>query len=259
MIGQQGTAAPLAGPVAPRRGRRDDPRTWPNGAGGTMGQPKLVVVPTDGSEQQAVEPLVVMRGRWISLRTLVPDDLKYLSTWCEDPFLEQMVGSEFLHAYKHQYDKHPSFYEAVLSDPTQAVLMIEANRGWDHPVGVIRLFNIHVREGYASIESIVGDTRASRRGYGVMASRMIAFYGVDTFGLRRIECRAYEYNYLSVNTLRRNGFTQEGVLRKAAFKDGRYWDIIIFGILGDEIEEERRKDKYLLPAGRGDGKISDSS
>ena len=31
--------------------------------------------------------------------TLVPDDLQHLSAWVEDPYLERMVGSEFLHAY----------------------------------------------------------------------------------------------------------------------------------------------------------------
>jgi RimJ/RimL family protein N-acetyltransferase len=79
-----------------------------------------------------------------------------------------------------------------------------------------------------------------------MASRLMAFYGLDVIGLRRLEAKAYAYNPLSINTLRRNGFTQEGVLRQAAYRDGQYWDIIVFGILREEIEEQRRKDPYLL-------------
>jgi RimJ/RimL family protein N-acetyltransferase len=87
----------------------------------------------------------------------------------------------------------------------------------------------------------------------------MAYYGVDTIGLRRLEAKAYEYNPLSINTLKRNGFTQEGVLRKAAYRDGQYWDIIVFGILGDEIEEQRRKDKYLLPPDGAEGDGLDTS
>ena len=90
-----------------------------------------------GAPADGAEPLVVMRGKWIALRTLLPSDLGYLTEWSEDPHLEKMVGSEFLHAYKHQYDKHPSFYDAVLNDPTQVVFMIEAHHGWDRPVGLI--------------------------------------------------------------------------------------------------------------------------
>ncbi len=198
-----------------------------------------------GAPANGAEPLVVMRGKWIALRTLVPSDLTHLSEWAEDPHLEKMVGSEFLHAYKHQYDKHPSFYEAVLNDPTQVVFMIDAHQGWDHPVGLIRLFNIHVVEGYACIEAIVADEKALKRGFGVHACRLISYYGIDVLGLRRIEAKVYEYNALSINTLKRNNCVQEGVLRKAAYKDDRYWDVYVFGILKEELEELRRRDKYL--------------
>ena len=33
------------------------------------------------------------------------EDLDDLAEWAEDPFIERMVGSEFLGAYKHVYDK----------------------------------------------------------------------------------------------------------------------------------------------------------
>jgi RimJ/RimL family protein N-acetyltransferase len=191
--------------------------------------------------------VVVARGRRVALRTLVPGDLAHFAEWSDDPFLEQMVGSEFLYAYKHVYDKGPEFYEACLNDATQVVFMIEANQGWTKPVGVVRLFNIHMQEGYAFLETMVTDQRALRRGYGVEAGRLISYYGVDVLGLRRIEAKVYEYNRLSINSLKRNGFHQEGVLRQAGVHGGRYWDVVIFGILKDEIEEQRRKDKVCFP------------
>src|SRR5262249_44671195 len=97
----------------------------------------------------------------------------------------------------------------------------------------------------AYIEAIVADQKALKRGFGVHACRLISYYGVDALGLRRIEAKVYEYNALSINTLKRNNCVQEGVLRKAAYKDGRYWDVYVFGILKEELEELRRRDKYL--------------
>ena len=219
-------------------------------------------VPTERNDSsltaESPEEIVVTRGKRIHLRTFTRGDLKYLDHWSDDPDLERMVGSEFLQLYT-AYEKDPSFFEAVLSDPTQIVLMIVANGGPREPVGLVRLMNIHQAEGYAGIETILADRQAIRRGYGVQASRLMAFYGVDTIGLRRLEAKAYAYNPLSINTLKRNGFTQEGVLRQAAYRDGRYWDIIVFGILKDEIEEQRRKDKYLLPPEGAEGDVIDSS
>lgn len=196
---------------------------------------------------------VISRGTRVYLRTLTPADLEHFSAWVDDVFLERMVGSELLQAYKHVWDKSPAFFEAVLTDPTQVVLVVEARRGWTKPVGVVRLFNIHLLEGYAFLETIIADPRAMKRGFGVEAGKLISYYGVDVLGLRRIEAKVYEYNVLSMNSLRRNGFRQEGVLRKAGFDGERYWDLVIFGILKEEIEAQRKKDKVSLPLDSPEG------
>ena len=201
------------------------------------------------------EGVVISRGTRVYLRTFTRTDLAWLAEWVDDPFLERMVGSEFLHAFKHDWDKAPAFHDAVMNDPTQVVLMVEARRAWGKPVGVVRLFNIHLLEGYAFLETIITDQRAMRHGYGVEAGKLISYYGMDVLGIRRIEAKAYAYNVLSMNTLRRNGFKQEGVLRQAGFDGTRYWDVVVFGILKDEIEAERKKDKVYLPLDEPEGNV----
>jgi len=211
------------------------------------------VLTSDRTREIAGHACVVSRGMRVSLRTLQPSDLECLSEWADDPFIERMVGSEFLGAYKHLYDKDESFYDACLTDTTQVVLVIEANRGWNKPIGLARLFNIHLVEGYAFLEVMLTDRRALRRGFGVEAGKLIAYYGVDVLGLRRIEAKVYEYNHLSANSLRRNGFQQEGVLRKAGYQDGQYWDMLVFGILRDEIDVRRKDDRVYLPLDGAEG------
>ena len=133
----------------------------------------------------------------------------------------------------------PGFHDALMHDPTQVVLMVEAYRGWTKPIGVVRLFNIHLLEGYAFLETIITDRRAIRRGYGVEAGKLISYYGVDVLGIRRIEAKVYAYNVLSMNSLRRNGFREEGVLRSIRFspRQGRRVDFAMYSLLPDEIDE----------------------
>jgi ribosomal-protein-alanine N-acetyltransferase len=216
----------------------------------TMPPPSLEVPPV----RRRPRHVVIARGLRVYLRTFTPDDLEHLAAWVEDPLLERMVGSEFLHAFKHDWDKAPAFHEAVLNDATQVVLMVEA-RGerWPRPVGLVRLFNIHLLEGYAFLETIIADARAIRRGFGVEAGKLISYYGVDVLGLRRVEAKVYEYNVLSVNSLKRNGFHQEGVLRQAGYDGHRYWDVLVFGILKDEIDAVRARDKVYLPLDGSEG------
>jgi RimJ/RimL family protein N-acetyltransferase len=246
-------------PHVSRRGSRLFDRVGPASGLSVVEKVKGVLAREPAAPAPAAEPtgLVIARGKLIHLRTFLLGDLAHLSEWAEDPHLDRMVGSEFLQAFKDVYEKDPSFYDAVLMDVTQIVFMVIANDE-NRAVGVVRLFNIHQSEGYAGIETIIGDARASRRGFGVQASRLMAYYGVDALGLRRIEAKAYEYNPLSINTLLRNGFKHEGTLRQASYRDGRYWDILVFGLLKDELEEQRRKDKYLLAPTSGEG-VSESS
>jgi RimJ/RimL family protein N-acetyltransferase len=204
---------------------------------------------------------VIARGRRVFLRTLVPGDLSYLAEWADDPLLDRMVGSDLLHAYKHVYDKDPAFYEACLNDPTQVVLVIMAVRPtephWKKPLGLARLFNIHLGEGYAFLETMLADHTALRRGFGVEAGKLICAYGLDVLGLRRIEAKVYEYNTLSINSLTRHGFKQEGVLRKAGFYAGQHFDVLVFGILSEELEAQRKKEvdqaAYHFPFVDGEG------
>jgi RimJ/RimL family protein N-acetyltransferase len=198
-----------------------------------------------GSESTAEPGVVIARGRRVCLRTLAPGDLECLNEWAEDPFLDCMVGSEFLRTYKHVYDKHASFYEACLNDPTQVVFVIMARRSdrrWKKPLGLVRLFNIHLLEGYAFLETMLTDHRALRWGFGVEAGKLVCAYGLDVLGLQRIEAKVYEYNRLSINSLTRHGFRQEGVLRKAGFYGGRHYDVLVFGILREELEEQRKRE-----------------
>jgi RimJ/RimL family protein N-acetyltransferase len=201
--------------------------------------------------------VLISRGRRCWLRTLTLPDLDLLTDWVDDPFIERMVGSEFLQTYKHVYDKSPDFYQAVLTDPTQVVLVIEANERWDKPIGIVRLYNIHLLEGYAFLEVIVTDHRALRRGFGIEAGQLIICYGVDVLGLRRIEAKAYEYNVLSINSMKKNGFVQEGVLRNAGFDGEKFCNVVVFGILREEIDERRRKLNLDVPLEGAEGNVID--
>lgn len=215
--------------------------------------------PATAAAQEPPGGVIISRGTRVSLRTLTPADLGHLAIWVDDPFLDRMVGSDLLQTFRDAWDKSPAFYQALLNDPTQVVLVIVANRDPRRPLGLARLFNIHLLEGYAFLEVIVADPRALRFGFGVEAGKLISYYGVDVLGLRRIEAKVYAYNVLSINSLKRNGFQLEGVLRQAGFDGKNYCDLLVFGILKDEIDAARRRDKVWLPLDHDEGNVSDTA
>jgi len=196
---------------------------------------------TELQPEVSASPRVVAHGERVWLRPLEPGDRSALRRWANDAFLERMAGSDFLRAYRRA-GEHPSFLDACLADPTQVIFIVTAPEEDGELLGLVRLFNIHRREGYAFLETIIADRKALGKGCGVEAGKLICAWGLDVLALERIEAKVYEYNVLSINALRRNGFHQEGVLRQAGYQAGRRCDVIIFGILREELEARRQQE-----------------
>jgi ribosomal-protein-alanine N-acetyltransferase len=191
----------------------------------------------------ALEGRTVARGKRVYLRTLAPADLPRLGAWAADPFLEEMVGSDLLHTFREVYRGSPAFLDWLRADASQLVLVIVA-RKTEQAVGLVRLFNVHRREGYAFLETMVADRAALRSGYGIEGSKLVAYYAVDVMGLRRLEAKVYPYNLLSVNTMKRRRWQQEGVLRQATMHRGEPCDLLVFGILREEILANKQDDDW---------------
>jgi len=171
----------------------------------------------------------------------------YLSEWADSAFVDAMVGSDFLYQYKHLYHRRNDlFLDLLLRDGSQLNALIIPVTGTGGPVGFVRLFNINLLHGYAFLEIVIADPRSLRHGWGVEAGRLMVLYGIENLGIRRIEAKAYAYNRLSQNALLRNGFKLEGALRQACFYDNQYWDILVYGLLKDEMEEQRKKHGVTL-------------
>jgi RimJ/RimL family protein N-acetyltransferase len=153
-----------------------------------------------------------------------------------------MVGSDLLYQCRHLGAYHPDFVAAVFADPT-AVTAVVQPRGAE-AVGFVRLYGICLPQQFGFLETAMASVASVRRAWGIDASRVFLAYAVDTLGLERIEAKVYAYNVLSANSLKRNGFAEEGVLRGARTYDGQRWDIRVFSILAEEMRAQRTCERF---------------
>lgn len=74
---------------------------------------------------------------------------------------------------------------------------------------------------------------AGHWGHGFASEAVAAFvpHAFATFGLERIEAHVFAPNLSSRRVLEKCGFRLEGVLRRAAFKEGRFLDAALFARL----------------------------
>jgi ribosomal-protein-serine acetyltransferase len=72
------------------------------------------------------------------------------------------------------------------------------------------------------------------KGYGTSALKAIINYGFRRLNLYRLEAELIDGNEASMKMLLKEGFREEGRLREAKFINGRYRDLIRFGLLEKE-------------------------
>ncbi len=75
-------------------------------------------------------------------------------------------------------------------------------------------------------------------GQGIMtaAVRAACAFACDEWELVKIVAHVFVNNPASARVLEKNGFVQEGYLRKHLRKDGRYLDALLFGLLAESHE-----------------------
>ena len=72
------------------------------------------------------------------------------------------------------------------------------------------------------------------RALGTDVVRVLCRYGFALRGMHRLQVDTHVDNEAMVRAATRVGFTQEGILRRAAWVDGTFVDEVVLGLLADE-------------------------
>ena len=72
------------------------------------------------------------------------------------------------------------------------------------------------------------------RGVITQAAKAMTAYGFETLGLLRIDAHVKAGNGASARVLEKAGYRREGLLRKAALKEGALVDYLLYAILREE-------------------------
>jgi RimJ/RimL family protein N-acetyltransferase len=113
-----------------------------------------------------------------------------------------------------------------------AVAVVE--QASDQLIGATGLHDIDPRNRHAQFGITIGDKTAWGKGFGTEATRLMVRHAFASLNLNRVYLEVYEYNERARHVYEKLGFQIEGRLRQHTFRDGRYWDTFIMGVLRDE-------------------------
>ncbi len=75
------------------------------------------------------------------------------------------------------------------------------------------------------------------KGYGTDAMKVLLRFVFEQMNIHRIELRTYSFNPRAIRSYEKCGFRKEAVLRQRIFRDSKYYDEVVMGILQDEWNE----------------------
>ena len=108
----------------------------------------------------------------------------------------------------------------------------------DRLIGIAAVQRIEWANGNAFLRLGIGAAEDRGKGYGTQALRMLLRFAFAELNLFRVSAMVPEYNETAIALLEKFGFMQEVCRRKALERDGRRWDLYVFGLLKDEWQSQ---------------------
>ena len=168
----------------------------------------------------------------VRLRALKPEDWETGFSDLYDSKARLMLQYELelppvLSAHKQSVEKYSNF------DPASGRLMFKIETLDGEVVGGLNLNSIDERNGTFGIGMQIG-VGYRAKGYGTAAMRILLKYAFMERRLNKYNCSILEGNIGSGTMLKKLGCVKEGVRKQQVYSDGRYMDIILFGLTKED-------------------------
>ena len=137
---------------------------------------------------------------------------------------------------KKQYEK---LEKQIDESKNQYYFTIRAKKD-DRLMGKAIVQWIEWANGNGYIRLGVGAEEDRGKGYGSQALRMLLRFGFAELNLFRLSAIVPEYNTAAIALLKKFGFVEEVRRRQSVERDGKRWDLLVFGLLNDEWRNQTR-------------------
>lgn len=169
-----------------------------------------------------------LEGRLVRLRALEEDDLAPINRLLWQP----EVSAHIAMSWPEPIAGTQAWWERTRTSEDEAPFAIETLDGL--LIGNCSLREIDLKTRQANLGIFVGQAFWNR-GYGTDAVRTLCRFAVEEMNLQRVELHVYANNPRARRAYEKVGFKEEGRLRRGHFAGGRYVDVIVMGLLAEEL------------------------
>jgi RimJ/RimL family protein N-acetyltransferase len=166
-------------------------------------------------------------GKKVYLRGLEESDLENIQRWlCDSGVTKLLFQGDIppnLHLMKEEFHKK-------MSQNNEIVFAIVSKANNLH-VGWAGIYEINWVSRNGELRFFIGEKKHWRKGLTTESVSLLIDYAFNKLNLHRVYGGANIENHGSVKIFRKLGFSQEGISKEGHYRNGRYYDLIRFGLL----------------------------
>ena len=169
----------------------------------------------------------MIHGDRITLRAIEREDLSDYVQWLNNPAVLEYFGNQV----PLSLEQEEKWYHDMLRDPSVQAFAVEFE---GQHVGSAGFSNIDGRNSRAEVGLFIGSPEMWDRGLGSDVLKTLVRFGFEQMNLNRIYLQVFAGNQRAIHLYEKVGFRHEGLWRQAAFRQGRYHDLLWMSILREE-------------------------
>lgn len=165
----------------------------------------------------------------INLSKIKKEDMEYIYRWfSDDKFLKYYDYYPPVPLSKEEIDKIFNDYENSNKSKVFAVRLDNTI------IGVAGFDDIIEENKVATLFIGLGNKNERRKGYGSEAMKLLLEYGFNDLSFHRIQLNVLEFNVGAIFLYEKFGFKKEGIFREFVLRDGKRYNLFLYGLLRDE-------------------------
>lgn len=174
-------------------------------------------------------------GSSIYLRPVENEDGPLYAQWLNDPEIRRCLNRQIPISLQAEQ----KWIETTNGDGNTLSLAVVLKED-DRLIGGAGLREIDSTNRHAIFGIVLGDKKEWDKGHGTETLRLLLAHAFETMNLHRISLHVLEHNKRGQRCYEKAGFVREGVLRQETFREGRYWDTVVMGILREEWLKQKK-------------------
>ncbi|MGL5380951.1 GNAT family N-acetyltransferase [Clostridium sp.] len=174
-------------------------------------------------------------GKLVKLRAYKEEDIALAVKFVNDEETKKLLDSGAIFPMTIWQEEEWVKGRKGTSDLTYDFAMEDLKTG--KYIGGCSINESNIKNRHCTIGIMIGDKDYWGKGYGTDALKTLIKFIFEELNFDKVKLGAFSFNKRAIACYKKVGFIEEGVLRKEIYRNGKYYDNILMGMLKEEYFE----------------------